>query len=185
MADPYHFGRVEIVPYDSHWPDAYRTEAADLCKMAGGLFVQIEHVGSTAIPDLSAKPTIDIMAATPSFKALDGLVSDLAERGYREFSEQLSFRRFFRKEASGGRPSYHLHVVPESAWQDRSERLFRDWLLTHPAAAEEYGRLKHTLAKRFGSDREGYTTAKSDFIRGIVGQARHSLGLEPLTDWTE
>ena len=125
------------------------------------------------------------MAATPSLKALDELVPVLAERGYRELSELFSFRRFFRKEANGGKPSYHLHVVHESAWQGKSDRLFRDWLVTHPVVAEEYGRLKDTLAERFANDREGYTNAKTDFIRGIVGQARQSLGLEPLTDWTE
>lgn len=185
MADPFQLGRVEIVPSDPAWRDAYRAEAKELQRLAGGLLVRMEHVGSTAIPDLPSKPTIDIMASTLSLEELDGLVLVLAERGYQELNGLFSFRRFFRRVADNGRLSYHLHIVQENVWQDKNERLFRDWLLNHPVVAKEYGRLKETLAERFGQDREGYTEAKTDFIRRIVNQARRSRGLEPLADWTE
>jgi len=185
MPDPHRLGNVGITPYDARWPDAYRAEEARLIELAERRFLHIEHFGSTAIPGLSAKPTIDIMAAVQSLESLTDVIPRLGADGYRELSENFSYRRFFRKAACEGCPSTHLHVVPEGAWPNKSERFFRDWLITHPERVEAYGRLKTTLATRFPDDRERYNEAKSEFIRGVVNEARRSSGLEPLIDWTE
>lgn len=176
---------VFLVEYDPAWPDIYRAEAARIRRIAGPVVEDIEHVGSTSIPGLRAKPTIDIMASAPALEAVEGLATWLREDGYEELSENFSFRRFFRKEASDATPSFHLHVVVAAAWPHKNERLFRDWLRSHPAAAAEYAALKSGLAGRFREDREAYTDAKSEFIRGVVTQARARQGLPPLTEWRE
>ena len=143
----------------------------------------IEHFGSTAIPGLISRPTIDVMASVAVLTAVGDFATSL--QGYEEMSGNFSFRRFFRKPASAVAPSFHLHVVETAAWPNKSERLFRDWLLSHPPAVAEYAALKSELASRFTEDREAYTDAKSDFIRAIVNEARVSRSLPALTDWEE
>ncbi len=178
-------GEIQLAAYDPAWPRHYVEERARLTGLAGGVFSNIEHFGSTAVPGLRAKPTIDIMASIGDLRGLEPVTPRLRDAGYAEMSEAFAFRRFFRKDASKDRPSFHLHVVTDAAWPNKSERIFRDWLIAHPEAAEEYGRLKDALALRFADDREAYTEAKSEFIRGVVNSARRSLGLPPLTDWAE
>jgi GrpB-like predicted nucleotidyltransferase (UPF0157 family) len=175
---------VRLVPYDPAWPAIYRAEADRICA-ASAMIVNIEHFGSTAIPGLPSKPTIDIMAAVPAPMSLGQLATWLEEDGYEDRSQNFSFRRFFRKPPSSAGPSFHLHVVEASAWANKSERLFRDHLLGDPAAAAEYAALKLELAAHFTEDREAYTDAKSDFIRAVVNQARARRRLAPLTHWEE
>jgi len=174
---------ITLVPYDPAWP-RLAAEAARLLRASRGAIDQIEHFGSTAIPGLAAKPTIDIIASVPDLAALDPFAAWLQADGYDDMSANFSFRRFFRKPPSSG-PSFHLHLVTTDAWPTKSERLFRDWLLAHPAVAASYAALKAQLAIRFADDRDAYTEAKSDFIQSAVNDARHSRVLPPLTNWEE
>ena len=176
---------IRLARSDPAWPAIYRTEAARIRRAAGSMIENIEHFGSTAIPGLIAKPTIDIMASVSVLRAAGDFATSLQEDGYEEISENFSFRRFFRKSPSPVVPSFHLHVVETGVWPNKSERLFRDWLLSHPPAVAEYAALKSELASRFADDREAYTDAKSDFIRAIVNEARASQRLPALTDWDE
>jgi len=178
-------GEIQLAAYDRAWPRHYVEERARLTGLAGGVFSNIEHFGSTAVPGLRAKPTIDIMTSTRDLHSLEAITPGLRDEGYVEMSENFAFRRFFRKATSADRPSFHLHVVTDAAWPNKSERIFRDWLIAHPQTAEAYVRLKGALALRFADDREAYTEAKSEFIRAVVNEARRSLGLAPLTDWAE
>jgi GrpB-like predicted nucleotidyltransferase (UPF0157 family) len=175
---------IRLVPYDPVWPAVYVAEAARIRRVAP-VIENIEHFGSTAIPGLISKPTIDIMASVSGLTAAGDLATWLQEDGYEEMRGNFAFRRFFRKSASPVGPSFHLHLVEAAVWPDKSERLFRDWLLSHPPAVAEYAALKSHLASRFTEDREAYTDAKSDFIRAIVNQARASRRLPPLTVWEE
>lgn len=177
--------RITIVDYDPAWPATYRAEAARLRLLAEGALTDIEHFGSTAVPGLRAKPVIDIMGAVADLRGIDGFVSHLCGDDYAEMSEDFSFRRFFWKAAAAGTPSFHLHLVEAGAWQYKSERLCRDWLISHPDVARNYEALKDALASRFADDREAYTEAKSAFICATVNEARSGIGLPPLTDWQE
>lgn len=177
--------QIEICDYDPSWPEAYGVEAVRLRHFAEGVLVGIEHFGSTAIPGLRAKPTIDIMGVVADLSDLEPFATRLRVDGYVEMSENFSFRRFFRKERASRNPSFHLHLVEEGVWQHKSERLFRDWLVSHPEVARSYEKLKDKLASRFADDREAYTEAKNDFVRATVNEARKSIGLSPLIDWEE
>ena len=176
---------ISLVPYDPAWPNIYEAEASHICGAAQGIVEHIEHFGSTSIPGLISKPTIDIMASVPDIAAIQDFATWLGDDGYEDMSENFSFRRFFRKSAAGAGLSFHLHLVNEAAWATKSERLFREWLVAHPAVAASYAALKTKLASSYAQDRMAYTDAKSAFISKIVNEARAIRGLEPLTDWRE
>jgi GrpB-like predicted nucleotidyltransferase (UPF0157 family) len=176
---------INITAHDPAWSGIYEAEAARLRGLGASALTSIEHFGSTAIPGLRAKPTIDIMGAVVDLSVAEMFADSLRGDGYIEMSENFRFRRFFRKEAVGIAPSFHLHLVNEPAWPTKSERLFRDWLLTHPTVAREYEELKDLLAERHPRDRDSNTAAKSAFVRAVVNEARKTRGLPPLTNWEE
>ena len=155
----------------------YEAEKARILAAIGRWLVAIEHVGSTAVPGLGAKPIIDITAAIRSLSDTPQCVEPLRAIGYEyvpEFEADLPERRYFRK----GPPEdhYHLHMVEQTSEFWARHLLFRDTLRAHPEVAREYERLKRELAARFGSDREGYTDAKTEFIESTIAKARGDKG---------
>jgi GrpB-like predicted nucleotidyltransferase (UPF0157 family) len=168
-ADP-----VIVVPYDEAWPSLFEEEQTRIESAIGPWVEEIEHVGSTAVPGLAAKPVIDIMVGVKSLVESSILVERLVGIGYEyvpEFERVLPFRRYFRKMREGRR-THQIHLVerPNAEWWDR-HLLFRDYLRVHPEAAEEYARLKYELSHRFGEDRVAYTEAKTAFISEVVRRA--------------
>ena len=168
-ADP-----VIVVPYDEAWPSLFEEEQSRIESAIGPWVEQIEHVGSTAVPGLAAKPVIDIMVGVRSLDDSPILIERLGGIGYEyvpEFERILPFRRYFRKMQEGQR-THQIYLVERSnaEWWDR-HLLFRDYLRAHPKAAEEYARLKYDLSHRFGEDRVAYTDAKTDFISEVVRHA--------------
>ena len=166
---------VIVVPYDEAWPSLFFAERTRIEAAIGPWVEEIEHVGSTAVPGLAAKPVIDIMVGVKSLDDSPILVERLVGIGYEyvpEFERILPFRRYFRK-MQEGRRTHQIHLVERSnaEWWDR-HLLFRDYLRAHPEAAEEYSRLKYDLSLRFGEDRVAYTDAKTDFISEVVRRAR-------------
>jgi GrpB-like predicted nucleotidyltransferase (UPF0157 family) len=165
---------VVVVEYDPQWPRLFEQEKAALLTALGDRLVAIEHMGSTAIPGLSAKPIIDIIAALRSLDEVPACLEPLRGLGYHyvpEFEALIPERRFFRKGPPEKR-THHLHLFAEGEFGERHERLFRDYVRAHPEAAQEYGRLKRELAAQYGADREGYTNAKTDFVQHIIALAR-------------
>jgi GrpB-like predicted nucleotidyltransferase (UPF0157 family) len=165
---------VVIVDYDPRWPAMYQEEKDRVLGAIGHLVVAIEHIGSTAVPGLGAKPIIDIMTAVPSLADAPACVEPLERIGYEyipEYEADFPERRYFRK-----RPvrvdTHHLHMVEQDSGFWERHILFRDDLRVHPETAHEYERLKRELAAQFGSDRDGYTDAKTSFIESVVAQAR-------------
>lgn len=143
-----------------------------------GRLSAIEHIGSTAVPGLPAKPIIDLMAAAPSLDAVMAADDALAGLGYRRVDNGMPDRLFYHREG------YHLHVVTAASWATRNQRLLRDHLRQHPADRDAYGRLKRELAAS-GGDRDAYTRAKTALIQRLVDAARTARGL-PLVDvWEE
>ena len=164
-----------MVPYDEAWPSLFEEERACIERAIGPWAEEIEHVGSTAVPGLAAKPIIDIMVGVKSLENSPILVERLVSIGYEyvpEFVQVLPFRRYFRKMREGRR-THQVHLVERSntEWWDR-HLLFRDYLRVHPEVAEEYARLKYELSNRFGEDREAYTDAKTEFISEVVRRAQ-------------
>lgn len=160
---------VVIVEYDPHWPEAYREEAERIAEVLEHDFVDIQHVGSSAVPGLAAKPVIDVMVAVEHFKSIEEYSRRLAPLGYQHMTHPAeAVRIFFRK----GLPrTHHLHIVEYGTREYRRHLLFRDYLRRHPEAAQAYEQLKRELADRFATDRPTYTESKTDFIRSVVALA--------------
>jgi GrpB-like predicted nucleotidyltransferase (UPF0157 family) len=156
----------------------YEEERDRILSVAGEWIVAIEHVGSTAVPDLGGKAIIDIMPAVRSLADAERCVQPLESIGYEyvpQYNEIMPERRYFDKGPPEAQ-TYHLHMTERTSEFWERHLLFRDFLRAHPEEAEEYFRLKKELAARFGRDREGYTEAKTPFIEDVVARAR--LGLE-------
>ena len=164
--------------HNQNWKKYYREEQALLEKSFGRLLVRIEHIGSTAVEGLLAKPTVDILLETdPS--ASPETVRQTAERcGYTVMSEK-NVPEYRLDLCKGYTPQgfaekvFHLHIRHPGDWD---EIVFRDFLRQNPAKAQEYARLKTELQKRFEHNRDAYTEAKGDFIRACVKEARGRKG---------
>jgi GrpB-like predicted nucleotidyltransferase (UPF0157 family)/GNAT superfamily N-acetyltransferase len=166
---------VRIEPYDTAWPLRFDQERSILLDtLASWLAGPIEHIGSTAVPGLSAKPVIDIMAAVESLDASRPAIAALAGIGYVYFPYRADVMHWFCKPSTAMR-THHLHLIPldSSLWRQRIT--FRDYLRNNPAKAAEYAELKHRLAHEHEFDREAYTDAKEPFIRDVLNLASNNI----------
>ncbi|MGR2738057.1 GrpB family protein [Billgrantia sp. Q4P2] len=161
---------VRLVDYDPVWPARFDAERTRLLERFPDDLLDVQHIGSTAIPGMPAKPIIDIMAGVASMAMADALFDPILDHGYVtsiEFNASLSDRRWFMRHANGQR-THHLHVVVHDGELWHQRLAFRDALRADPTQATRYAALKHELASRHQADREAYTQAKGDFIRSIV-----------------
>lgn len=159
---------VEVVAYDPAWPLAFEAERAVVeSVLARWLNAPAEHIGSTAIPGLVAKPVIDIMAPVSTLEASRPAIEAAATAGYLFFPYRPDEMHWFCKPSPGFR-THHLHLVPlgSTLWDERLA--FRDALRNNPSLAMEYAGLKLRLATQFRWDREAYTDAKTPFIRRVL-----------------
>jgi GrpB-like predicted nucleotidyltransferase (UPF0157 family) len=165
MSDP-----VVIVPYDPEWPRRFARLGTDLRTALGDVALRIDHIGSTAVPRLAAKPIIDVQISVASFEPLDAFRIPLERLGFlfRAANPDLT-KRYFR-ERPGARRT-HIHVRRAGSWSEQFALLFRDYMRTHPEDVQRYAELKARLAEAYQDDRHGYTDAKSDFIWQIMSQA--------------
>ncbi len=162
---------VELVPYDDAWPARFFAERASLARvLAPWLAGPIEHVGSTAVPGLAAKPIIDIMAGVASLDGSRPALTALAELGYVYFPYRADVMHWLCKPSDAVR-THHLHLVPRASRRWRERLAFRDRLRASPALAAEYAQLKARLAVRHRFDREAYTDAKEPFVRRVLALA--------------
>jgi GrpB-like predicted nucleotidyltransferase (UPF0157 family)/L-amino acid N-acyltransferase YncA len=163
---------VHIVPYDAAWPDAFDREREVLAAaLAPWLAGPIEHVGSTAVPGLVAKPVIDIAAAVRDLETSRPAIVELARLGYCYAPYRVDVMHWFCKPSASFR-THHLHLVPfrSQLWFDRL--VFRDFLRAHAETATEYAALKQQLAAIHEFDREAYTDAKSPFVERVLATAK-------------
>ena len=162
---------VALSAHDPAWAQAFELERARLHALLPGVFLAIEHIGSTAVPGLVA---IDLLAAVESLDDVDVLIDRLCENGYatsHEFTATLADRKWLMRWRDGRR-THHLHIVVRGSapWHDRLA--FRDALRRDPALADRYATLKTELAVRHQADREAYTEAKAAFVRDAVERSR-------------
>jgi len=166
-------GTVKLTPYSRLWAAKFSSEKQRLSKHLGKARHRIEHIGSTAVPGLDAKPIIDIAVLIPSFRRLALWVRHFEKAGYTYKGEYgLPGRHFFIR---GSPVTHHLHLVEKGSTHWNNWILFRDYLLTHPAEARRYGEFKKRLASRFASNRDSYTRAKTPFIARLMARARQYL----------
>ena len=161
---------VRIVPYDRAWPAEFEAERAQLLPvLTPWLAGDIQHVGSTSVPGLGAKPVIDILAEVASLDESRAAIDPLRELSYWWFPYQEERMNWFCKPSPEHR-THHLHlVVPGSeAW--REELVFRDALRAEPETARAYEVLKRRLADEHPHDREAYTVAKTAFVESVLAR---------------
>jgi GrpB-like predicted nucleotidyltransferase (UPF0157 family) len=164
-------GPVVIADYNPDWPAMYDRERQRIMDAAGDCVIDIQHVGSTSVPGLAAKPVIDIMPGVRNLEDVQHIIEPLKRLGYECVPadvDDIPERRYFRR---GFPRSHHLHVVETTSEFWRRHLAFRDYLRAHPGAAREYETLKRRLATQYGDDRLGYVNAKTEFILGIEEKA--------------
>jgi GrpB-like predicted nucleotidyltransferase (UPF0157 family) len=165
-------GVVRLAPYTPRWAELYAEEAARIRALLGDELLEIEHIGSTAIAGMEAKPILDIGAAVRSFEAGSRCVGPLERLGYRYMGEYgIPGRHYFVK---GSPRTHHLHMVAIDSEEWRINLVFRDALRASPELAERYRDLKRRLAAEFENDRVGYTEGKAEFIRSVLRRASGS-----------
>jgi len=166
-------GPILVVPYSTVWPAEFVREKQRLIEAIGAWMVDIEHIGSTAVPGLAAKPTVDILIAIDSLENSAHLITPLKKLGYTyipEYEVDLPERRYFSK-GSCAEDAFHLHIVEKDTTFWRRHIAFRDYLRSHPVEMQQYARLKIDLADQYQADRSGYTDAKTAFIKAIEEKA--------------
>ena len=167
--------RLVIGTYDPKWPLVYEKERAAILGAIGDRLVAIEHVGSTSVPGLGAKPIVDILAGLPRLADAEACIRPLAELGYHFVPEamlDLPDDRYFERWTDGyeqGTEIAHLHLTEHNApfWRDHVR--FRDLLRQQPETAAAYERLKRQLAPLHTSGAT-YASAKTDFITSVLTQ---------------
>jgi len=170
-----HLFPVIISEPDPHWKACYRSEKKNILRRIGReRIIRISHIGSTAVPDLPAKPVIDILIEITPDTVLDVLTDTFISAGYHFIPKSenppphMMFVKGYTEQGYAGQ-AYHVHIRYKGDWD---EIIFRDYLAGHPGTAAEYAALKRNLAARHTHNRETYTGAKSDFIRRVVALAR-------------
>lgn len=164
---------IVVVRYDPSWRAKFESERGILAQILGPWVTgPIEHVGSTAVPGLAAKPVIDIMVAVESLEASRPAIAAAAEAGYLYWPYRADVMHWFCKPSDTHR-THHLHIIPYGSRLWHSRLGFRDALRADSSLAAEYARLKLRLAEQYRYDREAYTDSKTAFVQRIL----ESMGL--------
>ena len=161
--------------YEASWPQLYEAEKALVLGRIGEHLLAIEHIGSTSVPGLSAKPIIDMLLGVETLNQADACLDPLQQIGYEYLPERTAFtkaRRFLRKYPPGGPVGYHLHLLQPSNPYWTVLLVFRNYLRHHPATAHQYSELKQQLAEQFPTDRLAYLHGKADFIHAVLQVAQ-------------
>lgn len=170
---------IVIVDYDPEWPVIFQSLKDIYHRELGDLIINVEHVGSTSVPGLCAKPCLDIDLVISNRSRLPDVIDRLSELGYRHTGDQgvlgrEAFKREDQKAPYDGTASekyaHHLYVCSIDSPELRKHLLFREYLRMDTEVKELYCQLKKELAEKFGANRELYTEAKTDFIEGVLNE---------------
>jgi GrpB-like predicted nucleotidyltransferase (UPF0157 family) len=176
MSDP-----ITVVSYDPAWPELFGLLGTQLRAALGGLALRIDHIGSTAVAGLAAKPIVDIQVSVERLEPVEPfrLSLEAARFVYRAANTERT-KRYFRERP--GQRRTHVHVRRAGSFSEQFALLFRDFLRADPAAAQDYGQHKVVLAARFTHDRRGYLEAKTPIIWDVLRRAdqwAQETGWEP------
>jgi GrpB-like predicted nucleotidyltransferase (UPF0157 family) len=161
-------GTIQVVPYQPAWKELFEVEAVKLRSALGNNLLQIEHVGSTAIEGMDAKPIIDIIVAVKSLSKARELVPVVQALGYNHKEDDDVPERIFFVKGLPSKRTYHLSLTEPASGYWKAHILFRDYLLTHREVAEEYRQLKRELAEQYTDDRGSYTAGKERFVERVL-----------------
>ena len=162
---------VVVLPYDEQWKHDFLQIKAELTSVLGQLAIEIEHVGSTSVQGLSAKPIIDIDIVIKDYSGLENVISALGKIGYQhEGNLGIAGREAFKYDGKEHLRKHHLYVCPEDSPELKRHIAFRDYLQTHPEAVREYSHIKEEGAELYPDDIDRYIEHKSPFIEKIYAE---------------
>lgn len=154
-----------IRPHDPRWKDIFAAEAQALRTQLGEVALRIQHIGSTAIPGIVAKPIIDIVVEVSSLEEIDARAPAMEKIGYESRGEHgIPGRRYFKKKASASGVGFHVHSFARGSAHIARHVQFRDFLLLEPTMAQEYSAVKQSLASSTGVLVDGYVERKAEFV---------------------
>jgi GrpB-like predicted nucleotidyltransferase (UPF0157 family) len=160
---------VIVVDYDLQWPEQFESIRRPVATALGPLASTIEHVGSTSVSNLAAKPIIDLDVLLRSAADLPAAIDRLAQLGYIHQGDLgIPEREAFLTPPHAIR--HNLYICPPQSREFQRHITFRNYLRTHPEAVQQYGDLKKSLAAQFRDDRDAYLAGKTDFITAILNQ---------------
>lgn len=175
--------KVEVIPYDLRWQDAFVAAAKEISVALGETIAAIHHIGSTAIPNIYAKPIIDILVEVNDLAQVEARNAAMEALDYEAMGEfGIAGRRFFRKHNAMGDRTHHVHIFEEGSPESDRHLAFRDYMIAHPESAQQYSQLKRSLAAKFPNHRESYMDGKDSFIREKEQQAlkwRNAINRQP------
>lgn len=169
---------ITLVEYDPEWPQRYRRERENVLGAIGDRVVRIEHVGSTAVPGLAAKPIVDVTATVEDWVTVDRVVEPIESIGYEYVPESAEAEdpwRYFEKRPEDGQ-AFNLHLRPVGSDHVEKNVLFRDFLRDNPERAREYEQLKREAADAHPDDLQAYSEAKTEFVESVIDDARSEYG---------
>ena len=156
--------KIEVIEYNPEWPKLYSIEIELVKRVLSSEILKTHHIGSTAVPNLAAKPVIDILLEVKDVDRLDKYDAEMEQLGYSPKGEfGIPARRFYLKGEIYR--THHIHAFNENSFDIKRHLAFRDYLIANPVAANEYGRLKLESAKKCNDDIAEYITLKSVFIK--------------------
>jgi len=175
---------IVVVPYRPAWAQSFLLLSQQYSALLGDLILRVEHVGSTAVPGLWAKPKIDIDIVVSNFKDLDLIVAKLVSIGYEHRGDLgVPLREAFRYVGADDFPEHNMYVCKEGCDSLCNHLAVRHYLLTNPEAVVEYSELKSTLAKKYPYDIDAYIEGKTDFLVGILRESGfEESALQEITD---
>lgn len=165
-------GTVQVVPYNPAWPQLFQEEKARLETALGSAARGIEHIGSTSVPGLAAKPIIDIIVAVDSLAIYKQFIVPLERLGYEFMPERIFDDRVFFPKGPRENRTHHLSLVAKNSAGWYEPIRFRDLLIAHPDRHQAYQKLKEELAEQYSNDRASYTKAKAMFIESVLREAQ-------------
>lgn len=161
--------KVQVVEYDPEWPRIFERIRSYVWPAVRDIALNVEHVGSTSVPGLSAKPVIDACIVVATSKEVPACIERLTTIGYvHRGNLGVPEREAFRRPDT--LPRHHLYLSPRDSLSLKNHLGLRDYLRSHPEAAREYGELKTSLARRFPEDIDSYIVGKTDFVLRILGE---------------
>jgi len=165
---------MNVVPYDPNWPALYRQEKALLEGVLGNLILDIQHFGSTAIPGMSAKPTIDVMVQVQDIEAVDAYTDAMIQTGYFAKGENgIPGRRAFTRLKDDGENHFsHVHIYEPSNPHVTDELMFRDFLRVNGESFQQYEKMKLAASAHYRFSPKEYTDAKTECIMVIMAKAK-------------
>lgn len=165
---------IEVVQYDPSWITQFLQEQEKILSVVSSWVVSLDHVGSTAIPGLAAKPTIDMCMGVDNLQLANDYIIPALEKLKYDYlpylEEAIPDRRYMQKLDKNDKHLFHIHIVHKDSQRKQDYLSFKNYLINHPDALNEYAILKLKLAKEYRHNREAYTESKAEFIRQILNR---------------